>query len=131
MLLDIHLRLKYSQLIIEYIWLGGKNELRSKTRVLDESIIQIYSQPSDERTESLLLKKDNEPDVYVHVPHWNYDGSSTGQASGEDSEVIIKPQAIFNDPFRLGVIDNFLVLWQHWSKQNGKYRKPSETIGNH
>ena len=31
---------------------------------------------------------------------WNYDGSSTGQAPGEDSEVIIKPQALFNDPFR-------------------------------
>jgi glutamine synthetase len=36
------------------------------------------------------------------LPLWNYDGSSTGQAPGEDSEVIIKPQAIFPDPFRRG-----------------------------
>ena len=31
---------------------------------------------------------------------WNYDGSSTGQAPGSDSEVLLKPCAIFNDPFR-------------------------------
>ncbi|PPD79390.1 hypothetical protein GOBAR_DD23688 [Gossypium barbadense] len=36
------------------------------------------------------------------LPKWNYDGSSTGQASGEDSEVILYPQAIFKDPFRRG-----------------------------
>ena len=31
---------------------------------------------------------------------WNYDGSSTGQADGHNSEVLLKPRAIFNDPFR-------------------------------
>ncbi|KAL2554830.1 Glutamine synthetase cytosolic isozyme 1-1 [Forsythia ovata] len=36
------------------------------------------------------------------LPKWNYDGSSTGQAPGEDSEVILYPQAIFPDPFRRG-----------------------------
>ncbi|KAL0381090.1 UNVERIFIED_CONTAM: Glutamine synthetase nodule isozyme [Sesamum angustifolium] len=36
------------------------------------------------------------------LPKWNYDGSSTGQAPGEDSEVILYPQAIFRDPFRRG-----------------------------
>merc|ERR1719389_715868 len=42
------------------------------------------------------------------LPDWNYDGSSTNQAPGDDSEVIIKPRAIFKDPFRGG--DNILVL---------------------
>jgi glutamine synthetase len=42
------------------------------------------------------------------LPDWNYDGSSTEQAPGEDSEVIMKPCAIFKDPFRGG--DNILVL---------------------
>ena len=41
-------------------------------------------------------------------PKWNFDGSSTGQAPGEDSEVIIYPQAIYPDPFRGG--DNIMVL---------------------
>ncbi|CAO2187237.1 unnamed protein product, partial [Urochloa humidicola] len=42
------------------------------------------------------------------LPKWNYDGSSTGQAPGEDSEVILHPQAIFKDPFRKG--NNILVM---------------------
>merc|ERR1719424_1755375 len=31
---------------------------------------------------------------------WNYDGSSTGQAEGHNSEVCLRPQAVFKDPFR-------------------------------
>lgn len=29
------------------------------------------------------------------LPHWNYDGSSTGQAPGTDSEVYLIPRAIY------------------------------------
>ena len=64
--------------VVEYIWLGGNNEFRSKTRVLDNVNIAI-----------------NIDDI----PDWNYDGSSTGQATGRESEVIIKPKALFNNPF--------------------------------
>lgn len=35
-------------------------------------------------------------------PIWNFDGSSTGQAPGDDSEVLLKPRAIYPDPFRGG-----------------------------
>jgi glutamine synthetase len=34
------------------------------------------------------------------LPLWNYDGSSTGQATGEHSEVIIQPVWVCRDPFR-------------------------------
>ena len=40
------------------------------------------------------------PLKYNNLPIWNYDGSSTGQADGSDSEVLIKPQTQYNDPFR-------------------------------
>jgi len=60
----------------EYIWIGGENELRSKTRVFVN-----YD------------KNDGFPD-------WDYDGSSTKQAEGGDSEVILKPCTVFKDPFR-------------------------------
>ncbi|KAF0720444.1 Aste57867_321 [Aphanomyces stellatus] len=64
----------------EYVWIGGSgNDLRCKTRTLDKA----PSSPAD-------------------LPIWNFDGSSTGQAPGEDSEVLIKPAAIFKDPFRGG-----------------------------
>lgn len=42
------------------------------------------------------------------LPIWNFDGSSTNQARGADSDVFIKPVAIYPDPFRGG--DNKLVL---------------------
>jgi len=63
--------------LVEYVWIGGNNELRSKTRVCEKNINYVSDLSS-----------------------WNYDGSSTGQASGGDSEVIIRPCALFNDPFR-------------------------------
>lgn len=70
--------------LAEYIWIGGNNELRSKCRVMNG-----YDKDS----------------VY---PDWNYDGSSSGQAIRSDSEVIIKPRAVFNCPFRRG--NNRMVL---------------------
>jgi glutamine synthetase len=69
-----------------YIWLGGTRiDIRCKTKTLDAK-----------------------PASVADLPEWNYDGSSTGQAPGNNSEVIIKPRAIFSDPFRRG--DNILVL---------------------
>lgn len=56
----------------EYVWIGGSGELRSKTRVLAAS-------EAPER--------------------WTFDGSSTGQAPGDDSEVELRPVASFRDPF--------------------------------
>ena len=82
---------------VEYVWLGGNNELRSKTRVLlsttnnQGEIVNIW------------------PLSLEDIPDWNYDGSSTYQADGVDSEVIIKPRAVFKDPFRQGTL-NFMVL---------------------
>ena len=70
---------------IEYVWIGGNNELRSKTRVQDYPDLGMNYEPN------LSLNQ---------IPEWNYDGSSTNQASGEDSEIIIKPRSVFNDPFR-------------------------------
>lgn len=42
------------------------------------------------------------------LPVWNYDGSSTEQAPGTDSEVLLHPVAIYPCPFRKG--DNILVM---------------------
>lgn len=62
--------------ILEYIWLDSDNDFRSKARVIDE-MVDIND-----------------------LPIWNYDGSSTNQAVGSDSEVFLKPSCIFKDPFR-------------------------------
>jgi len=63
----------------EYIWIDAFNNLRSKAKT-------IYSP----------FNKFNVNDL----PEWNFDGSSTGQAEGKNSEVILKPVSLFIDPFR-------------------------------
>ena len=66
-----------SKICIEYIWLDGKKQFRSKTKVIEKKIHNISE-----------------------ISKWNYDGSSTYQACGVDSEIIIEPCKLYNDPFR-------------------------------
>tara|TARA_B110000285_G_C15057080_1_gene580171 strand:+ start:448 stop:1449 length:1002 start_codon:yes stop_codon:yes gene_type:complete len=76
------------KIIAEYIWLGGNSELRSKARTI-------------EHTNPYNLN-------IFDFPEWNYDGSSTKQSDGENSEIILKPCAVYKCPFREG--NNYLVL---------------------
>lgn len=64
--------------LAEYIWIDAAGGYRSKTKVIHGKNEVTLEDLSD----------------------WNYDGSSTGQAPGDNSEVIIKPRAIYPDPFR-------------------------------
>ena len=81
------LELPSNKIQAEYLWIDAVGEVRSKARTIE-------TKPGGVKVSDL--------------PDWNYDGSSTDQAPGEDSEVLIKPRAIFKDPFRGG--DNILVL---------------------
>ncbi len=65
--------------VLEYIWIGGKGEIRSKTRVFHNIL----------------------PFNIDCISEWNYDGSSTWQADSDgDTEILLKPCAIYRDPIR-------------------------------
>jgi glutamine synthetase len=66
---------------LEYVWLGGLSDvdIRCKTRT---------------------WTKAEAPKDVSELPVWNFDGSSTGQAPGHDSEVLLKPVRMVPDPFR-------------------------------
>ncbi|MFT7599340.1 MAG: glutamine synthetase [Acidimicrobiales bacterium] len=68
----------------EYIWIDGTEptaEVRSKTKILADG---------------------DEPGI------WGFDGSSTNQATGDNSDVVLQPAFTCHDPIRGG--DNILVL---------------------
>ena len=72
---------------LEYIWLDGykpTQSLRSKTRI-----------------------ESNFGGSLEDCPMWSFDGSSTEQASGGDSDCLLKPVALFPDPCRRNA---FLVM---------------------
>jgi glutamine synthetase len=75
--------------ILEYIWIGGRGEIRSKTRVLYNYVFRI----SD-------------------IPEWNYDGSSTKQAPQDgNTEVILKPVELYeNSLFGNKKYNSYLIL---------------------
>lgn len=75
------------KIISEYIWLDNFQQIRSKTRIDNFPDIQKFPYT---KYETLQL-----------LPTWNYDGSSTGQASTEDSEVLLKPVNYIKHPFDL------------------------------
>ncbi len=65
---------------LEYLWLDGykpTQSLRSKTRVLSDF-----------------------GGTLQECPMWAFDGSSTEQADGSDSDCLLKPVAVFPDPGR-------------------------------
>ena len=65
---------------VEYIWLDGSDDmqqLRSKTKLLADFSGQLED-----------------------LPDWSFDGSSTNQAEGRNSDCILRPVAVFTDPQR-------------------------------
>lgn len=67
---------------VEYIWIDGAQptpQLRSKTRIF---------QFADKKVGLL------------DIPEWSFDGSSTSQASGHNSDLLLQPVNMVNDPLR-------------------------------
>ena len=73
-----------------YIWIDGAqptHTLRSKVRIIEH--------PDD-------------PIKLSNFPEWGFDGSSTNQAEGHDSDLILEPACFVLDPLTQGM--NYLVL---------------------
>ena len=78
--------------LCEYIWIDGAvptRKLRSKARVV-------------------FLNKKIEECTLEDFPEWGFDGSSTYQAKGSDSDLILKPVNFVRDPLRGE--EHFLVM---------------------
>ena len=101
-----------------YIWIDGSQPsqtLRSKVKILHN--------PHGEIT-------------LRDFPEWNFDGSSTYQSTGGDSDLLLQPVCYVNDPLLPG--DNYLVLCEvmspdgkpHPTNKRAKLRTLMEKFGN-
>ena len=63
---------------LDYIWIDGFEHpsIRSKTK-------------------AVVLQQNEEGEVQLDIPEWNFDGSSTNQAETSNSERILRPKAMF------------------------------------
>ena len=86
----------YKKCICEYVWIDAFGDMRSKLKV-------NYAKIENSRPELL-------------VGEWSFDGSSTGQAIGTDSDVILKPVTVFKNPFITFQEFSFLVLCECYNK---------------
>jgi len=82
------------KIFLEYIWLDGNQpqQLRSKTKILNNNIGDTMKK---------IVDQPNNVNLY---PSWSFDGSSTKQSKagkGENTDCILKPVFIKDDPFRI------------------------------
>ena len=92
----------------EYIWLDGTKPtsiIRSKTRVVEI--------------------KDNNATLN-DFPEWGCDGSSTNQATGDNSDCVLKPVSFVNDPIRKN--GNFLVMCEVFNKNGTPHETNTRAI---
>jgi glutamine synthetase len=94
---------------VEYVWVDAGGNLRSKTKV--------YHGLGKELT-------------LDSVDEWNFDGSSTGQAEGHYSEIILRPIKMVRDPFRKSL--NKIVLCECYNQDgtpaSGNHRHNASKI---
>ena len=67
---------------LDYIWLDG------------------YKPTANIRTKAQIIEVDAAEVSLDDVPVWGFDGSSTQQAEGHDSDCILQPVRVYNNPLR-------------------------------
>ena len=88
---------------LEYIWIDGTEDapqLRSKTKVIEPGSWN---------------------GSVAECPVWGFDGSSTNQAPGDNSDCVLKPVRIYDNPLEGN--NSYLVLCEVWDIDD----KPHET----
>ena len=96
----------------EYIWIDGQKptaKLRSKTKVLNGPVTSLDQ-----------------------IPDWGFDGSSTSQAEGHFSDLVLKPVKFIPDPIHRD--GDILVLCEvlhpdhttHWSNTRRRLGEVAE-----
>lgn len=90
----------------EYLWIDGTEptrKLRSKTKVINHTPDGTLSQEAYQRYKDAGGPNDARITPTLNLsdfPEWGFDGSSTNQATGHDSDCVLRPVAVVKDPIR-------------------------------
>ena len=106
-----------AKITAEYIWIDGQKptaKLRSKTKILAGPVKKLGD-----------------------IPEWGFDGSSTYQAEGHFSDLLLRPVRFVPDPLHRE--DDILVLCEvfnpdgtpHWSNNRARLREVAEQYKDH
>jgi glutamine synthetase len=98
--------------LAEYIWIDGGEptaSLRAKTRVIYEDHVPASTEIKDVTQIDMSW-----------FPEWGADGSSTMQAEGNDSDIVLRPVSAVRDPFRPG---HYLVMTEVFTGETGEAHK--------
>ena len=87
-----------NKVLLEYIWIDVDSNPRSKTKIVNKTLFDP-----------------------TNLEEWNFDGSSTGQAVGTDSDVLIKPHSLYPNPF-VDYMEAYLVMCDCWNKDGTPHK---------
>jgi glutamine synthetase len=98
-------------ILAEYIWLDGYAH--------DVELKKEYGTAEIRGKTKILHVEDKQTPIVF--PNWGFDGSSTGQAKGHDSDCVLKPVCAIKDPLRPrdDGFSNYIVLTEVFER-NGK-----------
>ncbi|KAK2680997.1 Glutamine synthetase, catalytic domain [Fusarium oxysporum f. sp. vasinfectum] len=117
-------------IMAEYVWVDAEGGTRSKSRVsptyrfyIPDPLFLFRSETARPAMGRPLVwrrrlepRKRHSPEKEYKpedLPVWNFDGSSTNQAPGDNSDVYLRPCAVYPDPFRGS--PNIIVLAECWN----------------
>lgn len=107
---------------LEYIYLDGYTSKIKEGDVEEAPNANVRSKTKIVNANSLDYGGDTMPTI-DSIPNWNSDGSSTKQAEGDSSDIVLKPVYLRRDPTRSG--SSYLVLCEVYDKDGTPH--PSNT----
>ena len=92
---------------LDYIWLDG------------------YQPTANIRTKSQMIEAESFVGNHEGVPVWGFDGSSTRQAEGHDSDCILQPARVYKSPLRE---NNYFVLCEVLNKDGSRHESNNRAL---
>jgi len=104
---------------LEYIYLDGYTSLIKAGEERQAPNANVRSKTKIVNKTKLEFKGNGLPEI-GSIPKWNSDGSSTKQAEGDSSDIVLKPVSVYKDPTRGE--NSFLIMCEVYTADGGVHK---------